>query len=165
MTLETEKLLDETGWHLLQELQENGRLSYTELGQRVGLSSSSVIERIRKLEDAGIITGYHAKVNLAALGLSVLAIIRLKSFEGQNCSHVITQVSKLPEVLETYKVTGGDCIVVKVVAASISHLERIIEQLSLCGPASTSIVYSKPLERHTITRELLERAKDPEEER
>jgi Lrp/AsnC family leucine-responsive transcriptional regulator len=69
----------------------------------------------------------------------------------------------MPEVLEYYKVTGSDCVVVKVAAASIDHLERIVEQLSLYGPASTSIVFSRPMERRTITRELLERAEDKEE--
>ncbi|QBD75777.1 Lrp/AsnC family transcriptional regulator [Ktedonosporobacter rubrisoli] len=158
MTSEITKLLDETGWHLLQELQENARLSYAELGQRVGLSSSSVIERVRKMEEAGIISGYHAAVNLNALGLPVLAIVRLRSFAGENCRQVISRVSEMPEVLEYSKVTGSDCVVVKVAAASIDHLERIIERLSLSGPASTSIVFSRPLQRRTITRELLERA-------
>ncbi len=155
MALEIEKLLDETGWHLLQELQENARLSYTELGQRVGLSLPSVAERVRKMEEAGIITGYHAEVNLSRLGLPVLAIIRLGSFVGQSCNRVASQVSEIPEVLECYKVTGTDCVVVKVVAASIDHLERVIEQLSLSGPAATSLVSSRPMKRHTITRELL----------
>ncbi len=67
MTLESEKILDETGWRLLQELQHNARLSYTELGQRVGLSLPSVAERVRKMEEVGIITGYHAEVDLTKL--------------------------------------------------------------------------------------------------
>lgn len=163
MTLEIEKLLDETGWHLLQELQENARLSYTELGQRVGLSSPSVIERVHKMEEAGIISGYHAAVNLTTLGLPVLAIMRLRSFVGQNCRQVISKVNEIPQVLECYKVTGADCVVIKVAAASIDHLERIVEQISLYGPASTSIVYSRPMERRTITRELLDRAEGREE--
>lgn len=157
MTLEITKLLDETGWRLLQELQENARLSYAELGQRVGLSASSVIERVRKMEDSGIISGYHATVNLSALGLSVLAIIRVKSFVGQNCRQVIERVSEIPEVLEYYKVTGADCVVVKVATTSIHHLENIVEHLSLYGPASTSIIYSQPMEYRTITPELLKR--------
>ena len=163
MALEIEKLLDETSWHLLQELQENARLSYTELGQRVGLSIPSVAERVRKMEEAGIITGYHAEVNLTKLGLPILAIIRLGSFVGQSCNRVASQVSEIPEVLECYKVTGTDCVVVKAVSASIDHLERVIEQLSLSGPASTSLVFSRPMKRHAITRELLERAEGGED--
>jgi Lrp/AsnC family transcriptional regulator, leucine-responsive regulatory protein len=87
-----------------------------------------------------------------------LAIVRLKSFVGQNCRQVISKVSEMPEVLEYYKVTGSDCVVIKVAAASIDHLESIIEQLSLYGPASTSIVFSQPMERRTITGALLDRA-------
>ena len=163
MALEIEKLLDETGWHLLQEVQQNARLSYSELGQRVGLSSPAVADRLHRMEEAGLITGYHAEVNLTKLGLPVLAIIRLGSFVGQTCNRVASQVSEIPEVLECYKVTGTDCVVVKVAAASIDHLERVIEQLSLYGPAATSLVFSKPMKRHTITRELLGRAEDGED--
>lgn len=158
MALEIEKLLDETGWRLLQELQQHARLSYSELGQRVGLSAPSVADRMRKMEEAGIITGYHAEVNLPKLGLPVLAIIRMGSFAGESCSHVAARVSELPEVLECYKVTGSDCAVVKVVTTSILHLESVIEQLSLIGPASTSMVFSRPMKRQMITHELLERA-------
>ena len=84
MTLEIVKLLDETGWRLLVELQENGRLSYKELGQRVGLSLPSVAERVRKMEEAGIITGYHAQINLTRVGFPVLSIIRLGRFVGES---------------------------------------------------------------------------------
>jgi len=160
MALEITKLLDDTGWRLLQLLQQNARLSYTELGQRVGLSLPSVAERVRKMEEAGIITGYHAEVNLARLGLPVLAIIRLGSFGGQGCRQVASQVSEIPEVLECYKVTGNDCVVVKVVATSLDHLSRIIEQLSLIGPVTTSPVFSRPMKRHTVSREIIERGKD-----
>jgi Lrp/AsnC family transcriptional regulator, leucine-responsive regulatory protein len=158
MTSEIEKLLDETGWRLLSELQQNARLSYKELGQRVGLSLPSVAERVRKMEDAGIITGYHAEVNLDGLGLPILAIIRLGSFVGESCGRVAAQASKIPEVLECYKVTGTDCAVVKVVAASMPHLEQIIEQLSRFSIASTSIVFSRPMKNRVITHELLARA-------
>ncbi|MGB8347027.1 MAG: Lrp/AsnC family transcriptional regulator [Ktedonobacteraceae bacterium] len=163
MTLEVGKLLDETGWRLLVELQENGRLSYKELGQRVGLSLPSVAERVRKMEEAGIITGYHAEVNLTRLGFPVLSIIRLGSFVGESCSHVADQASAVPEVLECYKVTGNDCVVVKVVAASMPHLEQVIEQLSRFSVASTAIVFSRPMKNRIVTRELLERAEAVQE--
>src|SRR5260370_41934674 len=86
MALEIGKMLDETGWLLLQELQQNARLSYSELGQRVGLSAPAVADRIHKLEEAGIITGYRAEVNVSKLGLPITAIIRLASMPGQSCS-------------------------------------------------------------------------------
>ncbi|GHO68955.1 AsnC family transcriptional regulator [Ktedonobacter sp. SOSP1-52] len=156
MSLEFEKILDETGWRLLYELQQNARLSYKELGQRVGLSLPSVAERVRKMEEAGIITGYHAEVNLTKLGLPILAIIRLGRFVGESCVRVAAQASEIPEVLECYKVTGADCVVVKVAVTSMPHLEQVIEQLSRFSTASTSLVFSKPLENRVITHELLE---------
>lgn len=156
MALEIEKLLDETGWCLLQQLQQNARLSYSELGQRIGLSSPAVADRIRKMEEAGIITGYHAEVNLAKLGLPILAIIRLGSITGQSCKRTASQISTMPEVLECYRVTGSDSIVIKLIATSVDHLESIIDQLSLYGPPTTSIVLSGPMKRHVITHEILD---------
>lgn len=156
MALEIEKLLDETGWLLLRELQQDARLSYSELGQRVGLSSPAVADRMRKMEEAGIITGYRAEVNLARLGLPMLAIVRLGSFAGQNCNRVAAQVSQIPEVLECYRVTGSDSVVVKVAAASIEHLENVVDQLSQHGLPTTSLVFSRSMEFRVITRETLE---------
>jgi len=157
MTLEVEKMLDETGWRLLQELQQDGRLSYSELGKRVALSSPAVADRMRRMEDAGIIAGYHAEVDTARLGLPVVAIVRLGSIGGQSCQRAVAQVSDIPEVLECYRVTGDDSVVVKVVATSVDHLARIIDQLSLHGIPATSIVRSNPMKRYTITREMCER--------
>jgi Lrp/AsnC family leucine-responsive transcriptional regulator len=156
MTSEIEKMLDGTGWLLLQELQQNARLSYSELGQRVGLSAPAVADRIRRMEEAGVITGYHAEVNMGKLGLPVTAIIRLSSVAGQSCHLVALRVSEIPEVLECYRVTGNDSVIVKVVAASVAHLERILDQLTLHGLPTTSIVLSKPLQRHIITQAMVE---------
>jgi Lrp/AsnC family leucine-responsive transcriptional regulator len=163
MALEIEKLLDETGWLLLEELQQHARLSYSELGQRVGLSSPAVAERIRKMEEAGIITGYHAEVNLAKLGLPVTAIIRLGSTAGQSCNRVATSVSEIPEVLECNRVTGSDSVIIKVVAASVAHLERIIDRLATYGLPTTSIVLSKPIKRRAITRQMLDQQEEGED--
>ncbi len=158
MAFEFEKHLDETGWLLLQELQQNARLSYSELGQRVGLSSPAVADRMRKMEEAGIITGYRAEVNMARLGLPVTAIIRLSSIAGQSCQRVSSQVSEIPEVLECYRVTGSDAVVIKVAATSVDHLERIIDQVTLYGQPTTSIVLSKSMQRRVIDRAMLDHA-------
>ncbi len=158
MAFEFEKHLDETGWLLLQELQQNARLSYSELGQRVGLSSPAVADRMRKMEEAGIITGYRAEVNMARLGLPVTAIIRLSSIAGQSCQRVASQVSEIPEVLECYRVTGSDAVIIKVAATSVDHLERIIDQVTLYGQPTTSIVLSKSMQRRVIDRAMLDHA-------
>lgn len=163
MALEVEKMLDETGWQLLKELQQNARLSYSELGQRVGLSSPAVAERMRRMEEAGIITGYHTTVNLALLGLPVLAVIRMGPLAGIKCQSVVDYARRIPEVLECYRVTGSDNAVVKVAAASIDHLERVIDQLTAYGTLTTSITFSKPFQRIVITRELVERGEEPQE--
>ena len=163
MAFEFERHLDETGWQLLQELQQNARLSYSELGQRVGLSSPAVADRMRKMEEAGIITGYRAEVNMARLGLPVTAIIRLSSIAGQSCQRVASQVSEIPEVLECYRVTGSDAVIIKVAATSVDHLERIIDQVTLYGQPTTSIVLSKSMQRRVIDRTLLDHASSAEE--
>lgn len=163
MALETDKLLDGTGWQLLQELQQNARLSYSDLGQRVGLSAPAVADRIHKMEEAGVITGYRAEVNLSKLGLPVMAIIRLSTIPGQSCNTIALRVFDVPEVVECYRVTGSDSVIIKVIAASVTHLEKIIDQLAYYGPPITSIVLSKPLQRHTITQAWIERGEEAEE--
>lgn len=157
MAVESQKLLDEVGWQLLHALQQNARLSYTELGQRIGLSLPAVAERVRKMEEAGIITGYHAEVNLGKLGMPVQAIVHLQEIGGQSCRHAASQISEVPEVLECSRVTGDDSIIVTVVATSLDHLTKVIDQLSHYGVPSTSIVRSRPLKRHTTSHEILER--------
>src|SRR5260221_928018 len=150
MALDNEKLLDETGWQLLHELQQHARLSFSELGQRVGLSSPAVAERVRKMEDAGIITGYHAEVNPAKLGFPVMAIIRMTSlaragkYAGASSKQVNTLVNQFPEVIESYRATGSDITLMKVIATSVEHLDDVIERLAELGQTTTSIVLSPP---------------------
>jgi Lrp/AsnC family leucine-responsive transcriptional regulator len=157
MTFEIEKLLDETGWRLLEELQENARLSYSELGQRVNLSAPAVADRMRRMEEAGIISGYRAEVNLGKLGLPITAIIRVGNTTGQNCQQTLARVCEIPEVIECYRVTGSDAVIVKVAATSADHLERIIDQVSFYGPSTTSLILSKSMSRRTITPIIRER--------
>jgi Lrp/AsnC family transcriptional regulator, leucine-responsive regulatory protein len=156
--LETERHLDETDWLLLHELQQNARLSFSELGQRVGLSSPAVAERIRKMEDANIIKGYHAEVNLAKIGFPVVAIIRMTSvahkdlYAGNSCKQVNNIVSEFPEVIESYRVTGSDIAIMKVIATSVEHLEEIIDRVSELGQTNTSIVLSAPVTKKIIPK-------------
>jgi Lrp/AsnC family leucine-responsive transcriptional regulator len=157
MTLEIEKMLDETGWRLLEELQQNARLSYSELGQRVNLSSPAVADRMHKMEEAGIITGYRAEVNLSKVGLPITAIIRVGNMAGLSCQQTLSRMSEIPEVIECYRVTGSDAVIAKVAATSTDHLERIIDQVSFHGPSTTSLVLSKSMPRRTITQDLYKR--------
>ena len=150
MALEIEKLLDETGWQLLHALQQNARLSYSELGQRVGLSSPAVAERVRRMEDADIISGYHAEINLAKIGYPITAIIRMSSAPGERCTRFAEYAEAMPEVLQCYRVTGSDSLIMKVMAASVEHLESLIDQLSAHGQLTTSMVLSTPVKRRIV---------------
>ena len=150
MALEIGKLLDTTGWQLLHALQQNARLSYSELGQRVGLSSPAVAERIRRMEDAGIISGYHAEINLAKVGFPITAIIRMSTSPGERCTRFTGFVENIPEVLTCYRVTGSDALIMKVMASSVEHLESLIDQLSAHGQLTTSTVFSPPVARRIV---------------
>ncbi len=150
MTLEIEKLLDDTGWQLLRALQQNARLSYSELGQRVGLSSPAVAERIRRMEDAGIISGYHVELNRSKLGYPITAIIRMSTSPGDQCTRFATFVQEIPEVLECYRVTGSDSLILKVMASSVEHLESLIDRLSAHGQLTTSMVLSAPVTKRVV---------------
>ena len=151
MALEIERLLDETGWHILEALQVNARLSFSELGQRVGLSSPAVAERVRRMEDAGIISGYRAEVNTAKIGYPITAIMRMNS-QGERCTRLNVSVREIPEILECYRVTGEDCHIMKVIVSSVEHLESLIDRLSVHGQVTTSIVLSNPVSGRIVTR-------------
>jgi Lrp/AsnC family leucine-responsive transcriptional regulator len=149
LTLENEKLLDATGWQILCALQEDARLSYSELGRRVGLSLPAVAERVHRLEDAGIITGYRAQVNTAKLGYPIMAFIRM-SLTRDRDPQVSAIVREMPEILECHRITGSDCFVMRAVVSSVSHLETLIDRLSVYGELVTSIVLSSPVTTRTI---------------
>ena len=146
MTLDYIKLLDEVGWQILQALQEDARISFAELGRRVGLSLPAVAERVRRLEEAGIITGYHAHINLAKVNLPIAAFIRI-NVPGERYPQVLALARDLPEVLECHHLSGTDSFIMKVAAASIPHLEELITRLSTYGPTTTSIVLSSPVRK------------------
>jgi Lrp/AsnC family transcriptional regulator, leucine-responsive regulatory protein len=163
MTPDIERLLDETGWQLLSALQQHARLSYHELGQRVGLSAPAVSERVRKLEEAGVITGYHADINLAKVGLPVKAIIRMGLVAGQNSARAIASMREIPEVFECFRVMGSDTLILNVVATSVEHLEGLIDRLLVYGPLTTSMVLSTPIQRRIVTREVVSRVSKRED--
>ncbi len=156
MTNETEKLLDETSWALLCALQENARASYADLGRLVGLTPPAVADRVRRLEMAGIITGYHAAVDPAKLGLGLTAIIRLQS-PGPT-ERTLAAIRACPEIIECHRVTGDDCVTLTAVVRSVEHLEDLIARLAPYGSSNTSIVLSSPVRWRAIGPEALARA-------
>jgi Lrp/AsnC family leucine-responsive transcriptional regulator len=149
MALGTDKILDKISWNILRELQEDARLSYAELGRRVGLTTPAVIERVKRLEDAGIIKGYRAEINPAKIGLPILAFIRM-SITGVDFAHIIEVAEKSPEILECHRGTGGDSFILKVAVSDVEHLQKVIDELIPYGVTTTSIVLSSPVTRRVF---------------
>jgi Lrp/AsnC family transcriptional regulator, leucine-responsive regulatory protein len=149
VAIESSALLDETGRNLLLALQEDARLSYAELGRRIGLSPAATAERLRRLEEAGIITGYRVEIDREALGFPVLAIVRM-SCDGPKYRPFLKAVKTMEGVLECHHVAGGDAFTMKVVAGSVEELGRVVEKLLDFGVPTTSIVFSSPVERREL---------------
>lgn len=137
-------MIDEIDWKILKELQENARLTFAELGRRVALTTPAVIERVRKLEDANIITGYRAEIDTAKVGFPITAFIRM-SITGVDYSHIIEVAKQANEVLECHRGTGGDSFIMKVAVADVEHLQTLIDKLTPYGITTTSIVLSSPV--------------------
>ncbi|MFJ6866470.1 Lrp/AsnC family transcriptional regulator [Streptomyces termitum] len=142
---------DATDWRILDALQAQGRASYAELARAVSMSPSAVTERVRRLEEAGVITGYTAVVDHERLGLPILAFVRLRYPTG-NYKPFHDLIAATPEVLEAHHVTGDDCFVLKVAARSMRHLEEISGKVGTLGSVTTSVVYSSPLPRRAVGR-------------
>lgn len=141
--------IDDIDRKVLKELQEDARVSYAELGRRVGLTTPAVIERVRKLEDAGVITGYRAEIDPAKVGLPIIAFVRM-SITGVDYSHIIEVAEQSEEVLECHRGTGGDSFIMKVAVSSVEHLQQIIDKLTPYGITTTAIVLSSPVKRRII---------------
>ncbi|MFD5286980.1 Lrp/AsnC family transcriptional regulator [Streptomyces rochei] len=142
---------DATDWLLLDALQRNGRAGYAELARAVSMSASAVTERVRRMEEAGIIQGYAAVVAPERLGLPILAFVRLRH-PTANYKPFHDLVAVTPEILEAHHVTGDDCFVIKVAARSMRHLEEVSGRISALGSVTTSVVYSSPLPRRPLGR-------------
>ncbi|MEF9881560.1 Lrp/AsnC family transcriptional regulator [Streptomyces sp. P9-A4] len=142
---------DATDWRILEALQSEGRASFADLARTVSMSPSAVTERVRRLEDAGVIAGYTAIVDQDRLGLPILSFVRLRYPHG-NYKPFHDLIDTTPEVLEAHHVTGDDCFVLKVAARSMRHLEEITGKIATLGAVTTSVVYSSPLPRRSLSR-------------
>ena len=141
--------VDGTDWRLLDELQKDGRASYADLARAVSMSPSAVAERVRRLEEAGVIAGYRATVDPSRVGLDVMAFVRLRYPTG-NYRPFHALLDSTPAIVEAHHVTGEDCFVLKVVARSMRHLEEVTGRIAGLGAVTTSVVYSSPLTGRAI---------------
>lgn len=144
-------MIDRLNEHILKCLQENARLSNAEIGRRVGISSPAVSERIKKMEDTGIITGFTAMVSPYDMGYQLKAIITLRAFMGKLKPFLI-KVATMDEVINCYRITGNENIVMEVVLRNQKHLEEIIDQLISYGESKTQIVLSQVVKNNAIKR-------------
>jgi Lrp/AsnC family transcriptional regulator, leucine-responsive regulatory protein len=136
--------LDDANRCLLAELQRDARLSFAELGRRVGLSSPAVAERLGRLEEAGVITGYRAEVDPRAVGLTLGVVIRIRP-APRELRKVAELAQRTPEVVECHRITGEDCYFMKAYVRDVEHLEEVIDRFVIFGQTTTSIVQSSPV--------------------
>ena len=129
---------------LLAELQRDGRQSIAELARTVHMSNSAVAERIRRLEQAGVVSGYRAVVDPERLGYGILAFLRLR-YPSSQYKPLHDLLADIPEVVEAHHVTGDDCFILKVVATSMRHLEQVSGRVGTLGSVTTSVSYSSPV--------------------
>jgi len=148
-TVDITKLLDPIGWRILAELQDDARIHFSELGRRVGLSTPAVIERVHRMEEAGIITGYRVEIDRQKVGRSVCAFIRVRVI-GDLISHVIAIAREMPEVQECHHIAGEDTFLLKVFVPTSEALENTIKKFMPYVATTTMIVFSSPVTRRTI---------------
>jgi len=146
----TKDSLDDSDWRLLAALQDNGRASYAELARAVSMSPSAVTERVRRLEEAGVITGYSAVLDPDQLGYSIMAFVRLRYPHG-NYKPFHALLDSTPQIVEAHHVTGEDCFILKVLARSMRDLEETTGRIAGLGAVTTSVVYSSPLARRALS--------------
>jgi len=148
--------LDRISWRIVEELQENARISWAELGRRVGLTTPAVAERVHRLESIGIVQGYRTEISVDLLGLPILIFVRLSMSGPEALVRTFQQqVKTWDEVLECHRVTGSESFILKARVVSMGHLERFIDRLGHYGSTSTTTVLSSPVERRVFTEKII----------
>ena len=136
--------VDKVDTVILSALQANGRQSIADLARTINMSHSAAAERVRRLEESGIISGYGASVDPQQLGFAIMAFLRLR-YPSSIYEPLHELLAATPEVVEAHHVTGDDCFIMKVVATSMKHLEQVSGRIGTLGSVTTSVVYSSPL--------------------
>jgi Lrp/AsnC family leucine-responsive transcriptional regulator len=141
---------DATDLQLLELLQNDGRMSWAELGRQVSMTAPAVRERVAKLEAEGIIRGFHASIAADHLGHGIVAYIRVATDSHARLNALVERLEAIPQVVEAHTVTGEDSCMAKVLAASTDELDHITSSLNRYGRTATSIVLSTPLDRRAF---------------
>ncbi|HEV3327340.1 MAG TPA: Lrp/AsnC family transcriptional regulator [Puia sp.] len=149
------KVLDDLNWHILEELQRDGRLPTAEIGRRVGLSAPAVADRIQKLEEQGYIRGYRTVLDLDRLGLSIRAYIFFKANQVRH-AEMTALIGSIPEIIDWHTVTGNYSVLLKVVTASSGRLAAVIERLEEFGETNTSLILADKPEHTVIGKDFSE---------
>ncbi|HEY5718030.1 MAG TPA: Lrp/AsnC family transcriptional regulator [Motiliproteus sp.] len=139
-------MIDTINRRIIQALQENARISFAELGKRVHLSAPAVAERVRKLEQAGVIRGYRADIDLDKLGYPIVALVQCRVFRAKE-KQFKQLVLDSDEVVECYNVTGEQAFIVKVAAPTMPLLDDVLERFCTLSDTNTMVVLSKPRDR------------------
>jgi Lrp/AsnC family transcriptional regulator, leucine-responsive regulatory protein len=136
--------IDRKDLQIIEALQLNARAPLAKLGRQIGLSQPSISERVKRLEESGIIEGYGARINYRALGLGMMAIIRLRTTH-EHIKSCLKRFAEIPNIVEVHRVTGEDCFILKVLVPSPENLETIVDRIASHGAVTTSVVlHSEP---------------------
>lgn len=147
--------LDDVDMAIVEALQLDGRISISTLGRRIGLSQPATSERVKRLEESGVITGYGARINPSAVGLAMVAIIRLRTTH-EHIQSCLKQFTKMPHISEVLRITGEDCFFLKVFVPTPQELESIVDTIARYGTVTTSLVLRNEQPK-LIGRELMRR--------
>ncbi|HJP76783.1 MAG TPA: Lrp/AsnC family transcriptional regulator [Pseudonocardiaceae bacterium] len=143
------QILDDVNVRLLAELQADPRIAMSALARQVGMSAPAVTERVQRLEQSGVISGYALRVDPVALGYPVTVFVRLKITTGR-LDRFATFVSTVPEVVECYRVTGEDCFLIKVHIPSLDQLADLLDRFMMHGTTTSSVVVGTPVPTRSL---------------
>ena len=146
----TVRKLDETDRKIIEILQEDGRISMKDLGKLIGLTSPAVSERIKRLENCGIISGYKAIINPDALGRNIKAFIHISLPGSQSYAEFLENAKSDPRIVECHHITGDDCSLLKVLVSDMQELENVIDSIKKIGSTKTSVILSTPIQAKSI---------------
>ncbi len=143
--------LDKLHWSILSALQQNARASLAGIGRKIGLTPPAVADRVKRMEDLGVIEGYWTSISHTRVGYQLKAIITLRAFMGK-LKPFLEHVKGLEEVINCYRITGNENIIMEVVLRDQFHLEKFIDQLIQYGETRTHIILSEVISNAPIRR-------------